>query len=93
MFELGIPLSREEAGKIVGGAGGEMCVTDADCPMGSSCDNGICGDKRDRGCPTDPESCPSGRECRVTVEGKQYDGVCGIRVVPVFGTRCVCIET
>jgi len=50
VLELGIPLSREEAGKIVGGSGGQMCVTHADCPMGSSCDNGICAEG-DIACP------------------------------------------
>ena len=80
MFELGIPLSREEAGKIVGGAGGEMCATDADCPMDSSCDNGVCGNKE----LTVKEKACEGRDlcapCQWMFEGRSYSGQCSQNV-------------
>ena len=96
VLKLGIPLSREEAGKIVGGAGGEMCVTNADCPMGSSCVNGVCGDDGiENPCPIDSENCPRTRPCSMIIDGKLRHGGCGLEVIVYPGTThlvCNCIE-
>ena len=96
VLELGIPLSREEAGKIVGGSGGQMCVTHADCPMGSSCDNGICAEG-DIACPPEAANCIEGKKCSSTLaNGIQRHGVCGIENLVLPGTNiphpfCTCL--
>ena len=61
VFKLGIPLSRAEAGKILGGTGGQMCASNADCPMDSSCINGMCdggeGEGYDTSKPSTAKNC------------------------------------
>lgn len=41
--ELGTLLTREEARKIRGGASGQVCNYDGECPPGLTCSNGVCG--------------------------------------------------
>ena len=75
VFELGIPLSREEARKIVGGTNGQTCVTNADCPSGFSCDNSVCREPS-----TEEKACTGRKEgdpCDfMTDSGYLFTGTC-----------------